>query len=317
MCTACGHGGSADAGHAVPGLDTQCIYYTGLEALKVHLVADDVADNTYGSWDDRVETLSFTPPGLEDCKFCSGNALSLAPTLVNNAFNGHKAMRFGFGDYTKYAVTGTTGLMAPNGSQTVFHTHPTQAGVTVFVVFRPMAHTPATDNNLVFDWGSLTSEGFGLTCAAHSEVRLHTPSAHGGKWPNSTYVPEQKAYVAAVRVAFGSGGSGYQSVTSQDGDVTVGDMVPKVTHGVTGFTADNIQKEISFGYGEQFTLGMEAKRQGSSNFFRGDIAEFRWYADLLSDADVAFVRDSLVATYLPSTCAESCTERRARFGFNV
>jgi hypothetical protein len=146
---------------------------------------------------------------------------------------------------------------------------------------------------------------------------MHTPSAHGGKWPNSTYVPEQKAYVAAVGVAFGSGGSGYQSVTSQDGDVTVGDMVPKVTHGVTGFTADNIQKEISFGYGEQFTLGMEAKRQGSSNFFRGDIAEFRWYADLLSDADVEFVRDELVATYLPSTCAESCIERRARFGFNV
>ena len=114
-------------------------------------MADDVADNAYGSWDDRVETLSFTPPGLEDCGFCSGNTVSFAPTLVNNAFNGHKAMRFGFGDYTKYAVTGTTGLMAPNGSQTVFHTHPTQAGVTVFVVFRPMAHTPATEYNLVFD----------------------------------------------------------------------------------------------------------------------------------------------------------------------
>ena len=66
-----------------------------------------------------------------------------------------------------------------------------------------------------------------------------------------------------------------------------------------------------------FTLGMEAKRRGSSNFFRGDIAEFRWYADLLSDTDVETVRDELVATYLPSTCAESCTERRARFGFNV
>ena len=182
VCTACGHGGSADAGHAVPGLDTQCIYSTGLEALKVHLVVDDVADNAYVSWDDTVETLSFTPPGLEDCGFCSGNTVSLAPTLVNNAFNGHKAMRFGFGDYTKYAITGTTGLMAPNGSQTVFHSHPTQAGVTVFVVFRPMAHTPATEYNLVFDWGSFAGEAaFGLSCAAHSEVRLHTPSAHGGK----------------------------------------------------------------------------------------------------------------------------------------
>ena len=70
---------------------------------------------------------------------------------------------------------------------------------------------------------------------------MHTPSAHGGKWPNSTYVPEQKAYVAAVRVAFGSGGSGYLSVTSQDGDVTAGDMVPKVAHGVTGFTPDTIK----------------------------------------------------------------------------
>ena len=125
VCTACGHGGSADAGDAVPGPDTQCIYSTGLEAIRVHLVADDVADNAYGSWDDRVETLSFTPLGLEDCHFCSGNALSFAPTLVNNAFNGHKAMRFGFGDYNIYNVTGLTGLVAPNGSQTVFHSHPT------------------------------------------------------------------------------------------------------------------------------------------------------------------------------------------------
>ena len=100
----------------------------------------------------------------------------------------------------------------------------------------------------------------------------------------------------------------------QDGDVTVGDMVPKVTHGVTGFTADTIKY---YPYGEQFTLGTEAKRSVSTRFLRGDIAEFRWYPDLSSDADVAFVRDSLVATYLPSTCAESCTERRARFGFNV
>ena len=314
VCTPCGPGGSADAGHAVPGPDTQCIYSTGLGSLRVHLVADDVADNAYGSWDDRVETLSFTPPGLEDCGLCSGNTLSFAPALVNNAFNGHKAMRFGFGDYTESGVTGRTGLVAPTGSRTVFHSHATQAGVTAFVVFRPMAHTPATDSNLDFDWGSFAGEGFGLTCAADSEVRLHTPSAHGGKWPNSTYVPEQKAYVAAVRVAFGSGESGYQSVTSQDGDVTVGDMVPKVTHGVTGFTADTIKY---YPYGEQFTLGTEAKRSVSTRFFRGDIAEFRWYADLLSDADVAFVRDSLVAMYLPSTCAESCTERRARFGFNV
>ena len=88
-------------------------------------MADDVADNAYGSWDDRFETLSFTPPGLEDCGFCSGNTVSFAPTLVNNAFNGHKAMRFGFGDYNIYNVTGLTGLVAPNGSQTVFHSHPT------------------------------------------------------------------------------------------------------------------------------------------------------------------------------------------------
>ena len=151
VCTPCGPGGSADAGDAVPGPDTQCIYSTGLGSLRVHLVADDVADNAYGSWDDRVETLSFTPPGLEDCGLCSGNTLSFAPALVNNAFNGHKAMRFGFGDFTESGVTGLTGLVAPTGSQTVFHSHPTQAGVTVFVVFRPMAHTPATEYNLVFD----------------------------------------------------------------------------------------------------------------------------------------------------------------------
>ena len=104
-----------------------------------------------------------------------------------------------------------------------------------------MAHTTATDNNFVFDWGSVASYGFGLTCAADSDVLLYTPTFDGGARHSSTYVPEQKAYVAAVRVAFGSGGTGYQSVTSQDGDVTVGDMVPKVTHGVTGFTPDTIK----------------------------------------------------------------------------
>ena len=313
VCTPCHAGSSIDAGHAVPGPDTQCVFSTGIDALKVHLVADDVADNSYATWDDRVHTLSFSPPSLDHCNSCSGNTHSFAPTLVANAFNGHNAMRFGFGDYTRYNVTGLTGLVAPKWSRTVFDSHADQAGVTVFLVFHPMAHTGPETLNLVFDWGAIYDYAFGLDCAADEHVKLHSPMGSGNYVISaSTGAPEQKTYVAAVRVKFGSGASGYQSMTSQDGV-----MVPKTTHGVTGFNSNNVKPWA--GWGDEFTLGMEAMNSGDryKRFFRGDVAEFRWYADLLSDADVETIQSELAGSYIPSTCAETCDEKRARFGFNV
>ena len=64
---------------------------------------------------------------------------------------------------------------------------------------------------------------------------------------------------------------------------------------------------------------MEAMNSGDryKRFFRGDVAEFRWYADLLSDADVETIQSELAGSYIPSTCAETCDEKRARFEFNV
>ena len=313
VCTPCHAGSSIDAGHAVPGPDTQCVFPTGIDALKVHLVADDVADNSYATWDDRVHTLSFSPPSLDHCNSCSGNTHSFAPTLVANAFNGHNAMRFGFGDYTRYNVTGLTGLVAPKWSRTVFDSHADQAGVTVFLVFHPMAHTGPETLNLVFDWGAIYDYAFGLDCAADEHVKLHSPMGSGNYVISaSTGAPEQKTYVAAVRVKFGSGASGYQSMTSQDGV-----LVPKTTHGVTGFNSNNVKPWA--GWGDEFTLGMEAMNSGDryKRFFRGDVAEFRWYADLLSDADVETIQSELAGSYIPSTCAETCDEKRARFGFNV
>ena len=276
-------------------------------------MADDVADNSYATWDDRVHTLSFSPPSLDHCNSCSGNTHSFAPTLVANAFNGHNAMRFGFGDYTRYNVTGLTGLVAPKWSRTVFDSHADQAGVTVFLVFHPMAHTGPETLNLVFDWGAIYDYAFGLDCAADEHVKLHSPMGSGNYVISaSTGAPEQKTYVAAVRVKFGSGASGYQSMTSQDGV-----MVPKTTHGVTGFNSNNVKPWA--GWGDEFTLGMEAMNSGDryKRFFRGDVAEFRWYADLLSDADVETIQSELAGSYIPSTCAETCDEKRARFGFNV
>lgn len=121
-CTPCARFSSVDVGHPVPGPDTTCVYHTGLDALRVHLVADDLASNAYASWDDRASNLPFTPPAVDHCRSCSGNTHSLAPILVHDPFNGHSAIWFGFGDYSEGGITGLTGLLAPTGSETVFHT---------------------------------------------------------------------------------------------------------------------------------------------------------------------------------------------------
>jgi hypothetical protein len=111
-----------------------------------------------------------------------------------------------------------TGLETSVCASDTFYSLSDQAGVTVFVVFRPIAYNDSGFVPFVFDWGHTADTGFGFV----SEVNpSYTPTQHGGVNSQSQLIPDERTYVAAIRVKFGAAGTGYQSVTSQDGDVTV------------------------------------------------------------------------------------------------
>ena len=260
---------------------SDCAPPVGLDALKVHLVADDL-DGAYRpeTWVDRVAWLPFLKAESTS-----------APALVNGAIHGHNALRFGIngaGD-----VIGT-GLEAALGAREVFASVPGQTGVTAFVVYRPFAVGTVVDFPVLFEWGAIESTGFGFASEVNGDTRLWTPEAYGGAYPVSSFAVVDTTYIAAIRVKFdaGTGDPGYQLVASQNGDVAVGDTCPKVAHAVTGFTAMNMMDAFSFGF-----QANDVNRD--TRFFKGDVAEFRWYADLLSDADVETVQAELSGTYLP------------------
>lgn len=264
---------------------TECAPPVGLDALKVHLVADDL-DAAYRpeTWVDRVAWLSFLK---------AQSTTQEAPALVNGAIHGHNALRFGINDAGDVIGTGLEVLL---GAREVFASVPGQTGVTAFVVYRPFAVGTVVDFpiSILFEWGAIVSTGFGFASEVNGDTRLWTPEDYGGAYPASAFAVADATYIAAIRVKFhaGTGDPGYQLVTSQNGDVAVGDMCPKVAHAVTGFTATNMMDAFSFGFQANGT-------DRDTLFFKGDVAEFRWYADLLSDADVETVQVELNGTYLP------------------
>jgi hypothetical protein len=279
----------------------------GLDSLKLHLMADDLdaADGSpAGTWIDRVSGLALSTP----------SAGIAAPTLVDDAMNGHKALQFGF---SSAGVVGATGFEAPVNAYGSFLSHPRQAGVTVFVVFRRDAHDgdASDEEQFLFDAGNGGLNADFSMRANAGDVRVGTPTAHGGKASvSSVSVSAGTTYVAAVRVKFGAAGreTGYQSVTSQDGYLAVGDMYPKEPIAVEGFTADTLDTT------HPFSIGIAS---GSSNgdrtarFFKGSIAEIRYYGDLLSDADARRVQDALVEKYVPAADrSDADPARRATFG---
>ena len=279
----------------------------GLDSLKLHLMADDLdaADGSpAGTWIDRVSGLALSTP----------SAGIAAPTLVDDAMNGHKALQFGF---SSAGVVGATGFEAPVYAYGSFLSHPRQAGVTVFVVFRRDAHDgdASDEEQFLFDAGNGGLNADFSMRANAGDVRVGTPTAHGGKASvSSVSVSAGTTYVAAVRVKFGAAGreTGYQSVTSQDGYLAVGDMYPKEPIAVEGFTADTLDTT------HPFSIGIAS---GSSNgdrtarFFKGSIAEIRYYGDLLSDADARRVQDALVEKYVPAADrSDADPARRATFG---
>jgi surface protein len=260
---------------------SDCAPPVGLDALKVHLVADDL-DAAYRpeTWVDRVAWQSFL----------KAQSTTEAPALVNGAIHGHNALRFGINDAGDVIGTGLETLDAHE----VFASVPGQTGVTVFVVYRPFAVGTVIDFPILFEWGAIGSTGFGFASEVNGDTRLWTPEAYGGAYPESAFAVADATYIAAIRVKFhaGTGDPGYQLVASQNGDVAVGDVCPKVAHAVTGFTATNMMDAFSFGF-QANAIDRDTR------FFKGDVAEFRWYADLLSDADVETVQLELSGTYLP------------------
>jgi hypothetical protein len=260
---------------------SDCAPPVGLDALKVHLVADDL-DAAYRpeTWVDRVAWQSFL----------KAQSTTEAPALVNGAIHGHNALRFGINDAGDVIGTGLETLDAHE----VFASVPGQTGVTVFVVYRPFAVGTVVGFPILFEWGAISSTGFGFASEVNGDTRLWTPEAYGGAYPESAFAVADATYIAAIRVKFhaGTGDPGYQLVASQNGDVAVGDVCPKVAHAVTGFTATNMMDAFSFGF-QANAIDRDTR------FFKGDVAEFRWYADLLSDADVETVQLELSGTYLP------------------
>ena len=261
---------------------SDCAPPVGLDALKVHLVADDL-DAAYRpeTWVDRVAWQSFLK---------AQSTTQEAPALVNGAIHGHNALRFGINDAGDVIGTGLETLDAHE----VFASVPGQTGVTVFVVYRPFAVGTVVDFPILFEWGAIGSTGFGFASEVNGDTRLWTPEAYGGAYPVYAFAVADATYIAAIRVKFnaGTGDPGYQLVASQNGDVAVGDVCPKVAHAVTGFTATNMMDAFSFGF-QANAIDRDTR------FFKGDVAEFRWYADLLSDADVETVQLELSGTYLP------------------
>ena len=251
-----------------------------LESLKVHLVAEDFNAGT-GTWDDRILGLSF-----------ANSAGIAAPTLVDGAMNGRKALRFGI---TDAGAASASGVEAPT---TTFLSAAGQTGVTVFVVYRPIAYNADLLFPFLFDMGMLATAGFGFGSEVNANnnfftmdgVQLYTSTAHGGLIQRSVFESEERTYVAAIRVKFSAGADdpGYQLAASQDSDVAVGDIFPKVGMSVAAFDSTTVDTA------QPFSLGTLSKAYNRANrFFRGYVAEFRWYADLLSDADVEAVQREL------------------------
>ena len=279
------HGHTADNARGFMGtiysvLLTECAQPVALDAIKVHLVAEDFNAGT-GTWDDRISDLSFA------------NAAGIAaPTLVDGAMNGRKALRFGI---TDAGAASASGVEAPT---TTFLSAAGQTGVTVFVVYRPIAYNADLLFPFLFDMGMLATAGFGFGSEVNANnnfftmdgVQLYTSTAHGGLIQRSVFESEERTYVAAIRVKFSAGADdpGYQLAASQDSDVAVGDIFPKVGMSVAAFDSTTVDTA------QPFSLGTQSKAYNRANrFFRGYVAEFRWYADLLSDADVEAVQREL------------------------
>ena len=93
-----------------------------------------------------------------------------APEVIEDAFNGHKALRFGFSDLFQDGVEGFSCMrLDPVSSDNLLTygsvSHWSFPGVTVFAVIEPRDVPWGGDGDpldFVFDFGEFPTRGFGL-----------------------------------------------------------------------------------------------------------------------------------------------------------
>ena len=275
--------------------------------LRLHLVADDMNATSHTQnlvWRDRSSFGNDLTPHLA------------APEVIEDAFNGHKALRFGFSDLFQDGVEGFSCMrldpVSSDNLLTYGESHWSFPGVTVFAVIEPRDVPWGGDGDpldFVFDFGEFPARGFGL--AWHENERtLYTPTDHGGEVRRSAEHRENKKYVVAIQYTFGQDGHvrALTQFATRHGRADLIDRSESATQAfsVHGFTPDTVAHEQS-----PFSVGCMSKENTASGVkgkrvFRGDIAELRLYAGLLSLDEVFAIRDVLVDTYVPE-CERECS----------
>ena len=241
-----------------------------------------------------------------------------APEVIEDAFNGHKALRFGFSDFFQDGVEGFSCMrldpLSSDNLLTYGMSHWSFPGVTVFAVIEPRPVPWGGDDDpldFVFDFGEFPARGFGL--AWHENERtLYSPTEHGGEVRRSAEPRENKKYVVAIQYTFGQDGH-VRALTQFTTRLGRADLIdPTGINGaaqgfsVQGFTPATVAHEQS-----PFSVGCMSKENTAGGakgkrVFRGDIAELRLYAGLLPLDEVFAIRDGLVDKYVPE-CERGCS----------
>ena len=278
-------------------------------ALRLHLVADDINTTSHADmvWRDKSTFGNDLKPHLA------------APEVIEDAFNGHKALRFGFSDYFQDGVEGFSCMrLDPLSSDNLLTygsmSHWSFPGVTVFAVIEPRPVPWGGDDDpldFVFDFGEFPARGFGL--AWHENERtLYSPTEHGGEVRRSAEPRENKKYVVAIQYTFGQDGH-VRALTQFTTRLGRADLIdPTEINGaaqgfsVQGFTPATVAHEQS-----PFSVGCMSKENTAGGakgkrVFRGDIAELRLYVGLLPLDEVFAIRDGLVDKYVPE-CERGCS----------
>ena len=278
-------------------------------ALRLHLVADDINTTSHADmvWRDKSSFGNDLKPHLA------------APEVIEDAFNGHKALRFGFSDFFQDGVEGFSCMrLDPLSSDNLLTygsmSHWSFPGVTVFAVIEPRPVPWGGDDDpldFVFDFGEFPARGFGL--AWHENERtLYSPTEHGGEVRRSAESRENKKYVVAIQYTFGQDGH-VRALTQFTTRLGRADLIDTTEingaaqgFSVQGFTPATVAHEQS-----PFSVGCMSKENTAGGakgkrVFRGDIAELRLYVGLLPLDEVFAIRDGLVEKYVPE-CDQGCS----------
>ena len=241
--------------------------------------------------------------------------------MIESAFNGHKALRFGFSDFFQDAIEGFSCMRldpaASDNLLTYGMSHWSFVGVTVFVVIEPRGVPWGDDDDpldFVFDFGEFPVSGVGFTWNKDTRT-LYSPTKHGGEIRWSDAPRKNRKYVVAIQYKFGTGGyvRALTQFTTMHGWADLVEITGQ-NFSVPGFTPDTITHEQNpFSIGCMSRENTADKAKGK-RVFRGDIAELRYYADLLPNDQVFAIRDELVDKYVPE-CERECSSLTRR-GFN-